>query len=151
MIAILIVLLIYFIINSKENKTMMYIMIVVIVAVIAFFSMKIKDEGIITESQAKLIAFETFNNKMGTELETGTEIKLPLHCKLRKWGERWFKWEIGVTLKSPQGRVSEKMVEIDPYDGAVRGIIDMPLGYTGRDAPDFKVVFPYEYQARPSK
>ena len=134
----------YFLSIGKIDKKIVFVGLAVFL-VVFFFLYKTKQEKLITEEHAKLIAYESFRNKMGNEFPTGTHITVGPHCKRRKWGDRWYKWEIQVTLKYPDGNVKEKMLELDVYTGEILGIVEMPTGYTGRDSPDIKPVYMYDY------
>lgn len=99
----------------------------------------------LSEEEAKAALFQALKYKQTNPYDGDYEIlpedKIrPLMASVlrHKDGKPW-QWEIGfqITRNSLTNYYSARM---DPVTGAIRGIVDRPAGFTGREGPDIKFV-----------
>ena len=122
---------VYFL-TTKNTKAVIGFGILIFITLIYLYS-KSKAMIFVSEEQAKIILRDSINKKTGDELPAGTQLSKIFNCNLENdvYGERI--WKVGFSLTFPNGLYKEYAMKIKLFGGEISGIIEMPLGYTGKE------------------
>lgn len=136
--------------DSGINKNFIFFGLIALVIFILWVSQKKGPRTPIPENVIKQITVEILKRKIPTEFAPGTQIVCLNYCHLVRtgvWGISWtFKeWEVGVKIIKPSGLRKDILVYLEPFEGFITRIRDMPTGYTGNESQDLKIVTPEAY------
>jgi hypothetical protein len=144
----------FIIIALNKNKTadpkynyVLYGILIVIILILYFKPSK--DKILIPEPIAKQIAQEALNKKVkeGKEFSFDSIVKVMPACQLTYESDFMtgssgpVSWDIGyIEYVHGSQYKKEGVISIHPYEGIVTGLREYPLGYTGRETKDVRVV-----------
>lgn len=134
--------------NYEKNKYFLYGAIALIVIYIIFISRSKGEGGVIPRHIAQQIAHSDLLNEIGQGhvFPMGTEINPTGIFKdqaLDTSDEKIYrKYHFGFKIKEPNRPEREIIYQMNPYTGDSKGIIDMPMGFTGEEFKDIRWIFP---------
>lgn len=147
-IIVLLVGLLFLLIQNKDKGTRntLIVICIMVVVIIIFLAMKSGESLPITAEQAGIIAEEFMKSKRGHEYPTGTRVERTGYCALReRKRDEPYRWEIGIDMIYPDGKVKELMIAIHPYTGNVTKVMETPAGWNATESPDMRPLFPFDY------
>lgn len=132
--------------SGKINRETFFIVLIPLVIVLLFFLIKSHSEKrLIPEPILKQFVKEELEKKKGSELPFDCKIKVSLQSGM-VWKENFVTGFSGPTKKEigfemiRSGYSRKGIASIDPYTGYFWGFRWAPMGYTGNETQDEKIV-----------
>lgn len=127
----------------EKNTTLFFLFVLAVAFIIMIFQHK--PQGIITMSQARNILRNELllmQKDIDTEIPAG-DIFISERAKLRRMEGQRHMWNLGFHIIGPHGPKTYHAT-IDPWDGLLESIIEMPKGWTGKEQHDISFILPKE-------
>jgi len=146
----------YLLENDKVNPNMVLGGVVLVIILIIYKGKKAEERKPIPINVMQALCLRHLKREIGRSYPRGT-LFFPLgRFRMRfqgNWGEKYspWKWEIGFRLIYPDGLRKDILYIADTWDGIITGAVEKPMGYTGQESTDLKVLLPMQLVSKEEK
>lgn len=137
------------IIKTNKNNTFLYIVLGCVFLIYVFSNLRGGETSkVIPRGLAQKIALQDLKSEMrpNGSYPLGTKINSTSFFKDQSIdtgdGMKLFKYNIGFSIQLPNQSQKEIIYQMAPFTGECKGIIEMPMGFTGEDIKDIQLVYP---------
>lgn len=138
-----------FIAKVFHDKERWYLIGAIAIVLYLLFKQGDVEASIITMREAMAIVKKEVDHMQHNtyQIPQGNTRVAPI-AKLKHMEGKPTKWRVGVEVETHRFKHKQYIAEVEPYEGYVMGIYEVPRGFGEIDKPDVKFILPKELQWR---